>query len=76
MTVATTLTVDVIQQQIDKLYLALANDELELEDVDGNRIKYKSNSDLERAITVFEKLLLRKLPRRGMAFKVGGGKGL
>lgn len=73
---ATTLTIEVIQQQIDKLYLAMANDELELEDVDGNRIKYKSNSDILRAVEVFEKLLMRKLPRRGMAFKVGGGKGL
>lgn len=70
---ATTLTTEIIQQQIDKLYLAMANDELELEDVDGNRIKYKSNSDILRAIEVFEK---RKLPRRGMAFKVSGGKGL
>jgi hypothetical protein len=74
--VATSLTTEVIQAQIDKLYLAMANDELELEDVDGNRIKYKSNNDILRAIEVFERLLFRKAPRRGMAFKVGGGKGL
>lgn len=70
------MTNDDITTNLAKLYTALANDELEVEDSDGNRIKYKSNADLERAIDRFEKLKLRTGARKGMAFKVNGGKGL
>lgn len=73
---ATTLTTEVIQAQIDKLYLAISNDELEVEDEDGNRIKYKTNNDILNAISALDKLLLKKSGRRPMGFKVSGGKGL
>ena len=69
------MTASDIQALLDKLYTALANDELEIEDADGNRLKYKSNADIERAILRFEKLLRRK-QGKGMAFKIHGGKGL
>lgn len=73
---ATTLTKEAIQIQIDKLYMALANEELEVEDEDGNRIKYKSNNDILKAIGVFKALVVETSSRRPMAFKVRGGKGL
>jgi hypothetical protein len=69
------MTASAIQDLINKLYLALANDELEVEDSDGNRIKYKSNADIERAIIRFEKVIKNKRGS-GMAFKTHGGKGL
>jgi hypothetical protein len=69
------MTASEIQALINKLFIALANDELEIEDADGNRLKYKSNADIERAIARFEKLLRRK-QGHGMAFTLHGGKGL
>lgn len=69
------MTASDIKKLIEKLYIAIANDELEVEDADGNRLKYKSNADLERAILRLEKLYNRK-QGKGMAFKVHGGKGL
>ena len=69
------MTASDIQALINKLFLALANDELEIEDADGNRLKYKSNADIERAIARFEKLQRRK-QGHGMAFTLHGGKGL
>lgn len=78
---ATSLTQTVIQAQIDKLHLAMANDELEIEDADGYKIKYKSNADIIKAIKHLQTLLITVATtasgkRRGMGFRVSGGKGL
>lgn len=78
---ATSLTKVQIQALIDKLHNAMANDELEIEDADGYKIKYKSNSEISTAIKHFQNLLLTVSSsttgrRRNMGFRISGGKGL
>ncbi len=70
------LTVDNINQFLDRLYTALASDELEVEDSDGNRIKYKSSNDVNRAIDRLEQLKKKKLGQTNKAFVITGGKSL
>lgn len=69
------MTAQEIQTRIDALYALLDSPELELQDADGHRIRYKSNADIERAITRYEKRLTRATSR-GMAFTLRGGKNL
>lgn len=78
---ATSLTQSDIQTQIDKLNLAMSNDELEIEDADGYKIKYKSNTEILKAIKHLQRLLVSVASstsgkRRNMGFRISGGKGL
>jgi len=79
--VASSLTKAEIQALIDKLNLAIANDELEIEDADGYKIKYKNNDDILKAIKHLKNELLSVSQaatgkRRNMGFRISGGKGL
>lgn len=68
-----------LQTKIDNLYTALSNDTLEVEDSDGNKIKYKSSTQILTAIKEFKKLKAESLSSttyRGMALTLRGGKNL